>query len=227
MTLSPLLVFPDPPPAVLVQTLDLAGYRWLGVGSVGTAERIEPEDGWSAAIVNATEDPEGAWALCRALRKRDVPLDPLLVLVNGSQLADLELREDLYDDFCLSPFHPRELEARLKHLLWRSGKGARPELVEYGPLVLNLETYQAVIEKRPLDLTYMEYELLKFLATHPGKVFTRETLLSRVWGYEYYGGARTVDVHIRRLRAKLGEEHNLIHTVRSVGYRFGTSRWSA
>ena len=227
MTLSPLLVFPDPPPAVLVQTLDLAGYRWLGVGSVGTAERIEPEDGWSAAIVNATEDPEGAWALCRALRKRDVPLDPLLVLVNGSQLAELELREDLYDDFCLSPFHPRELEARLKHLLWRSGKGARPELVEYGPLVLNLETYQAVIEKRPLDLTYMEYELLKFLATHPGKVFTRETLLSRVWGYEYYGGARTVDVHIRRLRAKLGEEHNLIHTVRSVGYRFGTSRWSA
>ena len=72
----------------------------------------------------------------------------------------------------------------------------------------------------------MEYELLKFLAAHPGKVFTRETLLSRVWGYDYYGGARTVDVHIRRLRAKLGEEHaGLIHTVRSVGYRFGQSRW--
>ena len=78
----------------------------------------------------------------------------------------------------------------------------------------------------PLDLTYMEYELLKFLATNPGKVFTREILLSRVWGYEYYGGARTVDVHIRRLRAKLGEEHAaLIQTVRSVGYRFGQSRW--
>jgi DNA-binding winged helix-turn-helix (wHTH) protein len=73
----------------------------------------------------------------------------------------------------------------------------------------------------------MEYELLKFLAQHPGKVFTREILLSRVWGYEYYGGARTVDVHIRRLRAKLGEEHaNLIQTVRAVGYRFGQSRWS-
>ena len=72
----------------------------------------------------------------------------------------------------------------------------------------------------------MEYELLKFLATHPGKVFTREMLLSRVWGYEYYGGARTVDVHIRRLRAKLSEEHAaLIQTVRSVGYRFGQSRW--
>ena len=72
----------------------------------------------------------------------------------------------------------------------------------------------------------MEYELLKFFVTHPGKVFTREQLLSRVWGYEYYGGARTVDVHVRRLRAKLGEEHaNLIQTVRSVGYRFGQTRW--
>ena len=102
----------------------------------------------------------------------------------------------------------------------------RSGLVEYGELVLDLVSYQATIAKRPLDLTYMEYELLKFLAQNPGKVFTREILLSRVWGYEYYGGARTVDVHIRRLRAKLGEEHaNLIATVRSVGYRFGQSRW--
>ena len=91
--------------------------------------------------------------------------------------------------------------------------------------MLNLETYQAALGGRPLDLTYMEYELLKFFATHPGKVFTREQLLSRVWGYEYYGGARTVDVHVRRLRAKLGEEHaSLIQTVRSVGYRFGQPR---
>ncbi|MDQ6784063.1 MAG: response regulator transcription factor, partial [Actinomycetota bacterium] len=119
------------------------------------------------------------------------------------------------------------LEARLRHLFFRSGSGAAPNLVEYGSLRLNLETYQAVIGGEPLDLTYMEYELLKFLAQTPGRVFTRETLLSRVWGYEYYGGARTVDVHIRRLRAKLGEEYaNLISTVRSVGYRFGQGRWS-
>ena len=92
--------------------------------------------------------------------------------------------------------------------------------------MLNLETYQAAVSGRVLDLTYMEYELLRFLAGHPAKVFTRETLLSRVWGYEYYGGARTVDVHIRRLRAKLGEEHaHLIQTVRSVGYRFGQVAW--
>ena len=224
--MEPLLLFPDPPPPPVAQALDLAGYPWKSVPTPDAASRLEPEDGWAGAIVSADEDPEAAFALCRSLRKRDLPMEPLLLLVAGHQLDDLELREDLFDDFCLTPFHPRELEARLKHLFWRTGRGTRPELIEYGPLVLNLETYQAAIAGRPLDLTYMEYELLKFLATHPGKVFTRETLLSRVWGYEYYGGARTVDVHIRRLRAKLGEEHaNLISTVRSVGYRFGQSRW--
>ncbi|MGQ0520079.1 MAG: winged helix-turn-helix domain-containing protein [Actinomycetota bacterium] len=225
--MEPLLLHPDPVPPALAQALDLAGYPWKAVAKVEAAARAEPEDGWAGAIICAAEDPEGAFALCRSLRKRDLPLEPLLLLVTGQQLADLELREDLFDDFCLWPFQPRELEARLKHLFWRTGRGTRPELVEYGPLVLNLETYQAAISGKPLDLTYMEYELLKFLATHPGKVFTRETLLSRVWGYEYYGGARTVDVHVRRLRAKLGNEHEqLIQTVRSVGYRFGQSRWS-
>jgi DNA-binding response OmpR family regulator len=224
---EPLLLHPDPVPPALAQALDLAGYPWKAVAKVEAAARAEPEDGWAGAVICAAEDPEGAFALCRSLRKRDLPLEPLLLLVTGQQLADLELREDLFDDFCLWPFQPRELEARLKHLFWRTGRGTRPELVEYGPLVLNLETYQAAISGKPLDLTYMEYELLKFLATHPGKVFTRETLLSRVWGYEYYGGARTVDVHVRRLRAKLGNEHEqLIQTVRSVGYRFGQSRWS-
>ncbi len=221
-------VFPDPPPPELARTLAMAGYKYQAVGSSEDASRNEPASGWSGAIVACDADPEGAWALCRSLRKRDAPVSPLLVLVSGSQLADLELRNDLFDDFCLTPFHPSEVEARLKHLFWRGGAGVRPDLVEYSGLALNLETYQASISGKPLDLTYMEYELLKFLAQHPGKVFTREMLLSRVWGYEYYGGARTVDVHIRRLRAKLGEEHaNLIQTVRSVGYRFGQSRWGA
>jgi DNA-binding response OmpR family regulator len=224
--MEPLLIFPDPAPPPLAQTLDLAGYPWKAVGSADAASAGEPDDGWSGAVIDASTDPDGAFALCRSLRKRDLPFEPLLLLVSGVQLPDLELREDLFDDFALTPFQPPELEARLKHLFWRTGRGTRPELVEYGPLVLNLETYQAALTGRPLDLTYMEYELLKFLATHPGKVFTRETLLSRVWGYEYYGGARTVDVHVRRLRAKLGEEHaSLISTVRSVGYRFGQSRW--
>ena len=221
-------VFPDPPPAELARTLDLAGYRWKAVANADEATRNEPPAGWAGAVVTCDVDPEGAWALCRALRKRDGNATPLLVLVGGAQLADLQLRDELFDDFCLTPFHPMELEARLRHLFYRGGAGARPEMVEHSGLALNLETYQASIAGKPLDLTYMEYELLKFLAQNPGKVFTREMLLSRVWGYEYYGGARTVDVHIRRLRAKLGEEHaNLIQTVRSVGYRFGQSRWGA
>ena len=225
--MEPLLVFPEPAPAELIASLDLGGYAHKSVSNEAEVASAEPEDGWSGAVICADVDPEGAFAICRALRKRDIPLEPVLVLVAVSQLPDLELREDLFDDFSLVPLQARELDARLKHLFWRTGRGTCPELVEYGPLVLNLETYQAAIEGSPLDLTYMEYELLKFLASHPGKVFTRETLLSRVWGYEYYGGARTVDVHIRRLRAKLGSAHaELIQTVRSVGYRFGQSRWA-
>jgi DNA-binding response OmpR family regulator len=222
-----LAVFGNPVAPELARTLDLAGYSWKAVSSVDEAVEFEPEQGWQAVILDCASDTESAWTFARAIRKNDTSPTRVMVLIGGAQLGELELRDDLFDDFCLSPFHPSELEARLRHLLWDSGEAVvRADLVEYGELVLNLETYQATIAKRPLDLTYMEYELLKFLTQNPGKVFTREMLLSRVWGYEYYGGARTVDVHIRRLRAKLGEEHaNLIQTVRSVGYRFGQSRW--
>ena len=221
-----IVVFPGNPSPDLVRTLDLGGHRWKSASSPEEAAKSEPAGGWMGAIVACDADPEGAWAFARAIRKRDNPVGAVLVLVSGAQLDDLEMRDDLFDDFCLSPFHPRELEARLRHLFSRAHGAVRPELVEHSGLALNLETYQASFNGKPLDLTYMEYELLKFLAQNPGKVFTREMLLSRVWGYEYYGGARTVDVHVRRLRAKLGEEHaNLIQTVRSVGYRFGQSRW--
>ena len=227
MVMEPILVFPDPVPPELARSLDLGGWAWKGVTDVDTARRDEPTDGWAGAIIVADTDEDAAFRMCRSIRSGDVNVEHVMLLLNGGQLASLELRNDLFDDFCLTPFHPAELEARLSHLFWKSGQGARTELIEYGPLAMNLETYQAAIDARPLDLTYMEYELLKFLASHPGKVFTRETLLSRVWGYDYFGGARTVDVHVRRLRAKLGEEHaNLIQTVRSVGYSFGQSRWS-
>lgn len=225
--MEPLLLFPDPPPPEVARALDLSGWAWTAVGDASEASQAEPADGWAGAIVIADDAPDEAFALARALRKGDTVLEPLLLLISGTQLDELALRDDLYDDFMLTPFHHRELEARLRHLFWRTGTATRDDMVEYGALSLNLETYQATIDERPLDMTFMEYELLKFLASHPGKVFTRETLLSRVWGYDYFGGARTVDVHVRRLRAKLGEEHaGLIQTVRSVGYRFGQSRWS-
>lgn len=224
--MQPLLLHPDPPPPALVHALDLAGYAWKAVSLAGDAGPATPEGGWSGAIVALDSDPASALLACRSLRQGNPPVAPVLLLVGAAELRALGDTHGSFDDFCLTPFQPVELEIRLARVLRNAGRPSRPELVEHGDLALNLETYQAVIAGRPLDLTYMEYELLKFLATHPGKVFTREALLSQVWGYEYYGGARTVDVHIRRLRAKLGEEHAaLISTVRSVGYRFGQSRW--
>jgi len=226
-TSDTIVVFPGTPSPDLARTLDLGGYRWKAVSGADEASKVEPQAGWMGAIVACDEDAEAAWAFVRTIRKRDNAVSSVMVMISGAQLSDLELRDDLYDDFCLTPFHPRELEARLRHMFSATEGGARPELVEHSGLVLNLETYQASFNGHALDLTFMEYELLKFLAQNPGKVFSREMLLSRVWGYEYYGGARTVDVHVRRLRAKLGEEHaNLIQTVRSVGYRFGQGRWS-
>jgi DNA-binding response OmpR family regulator len=221
-----LVVFGDPMTPELARALDLAGTKWIEVDGSDDAVAREPAEGWLGAVIDCSGDTDVGWTLARTARARE--LEAILVLVRGNQLPDLSLRDELFDDFCLSPFHPAEFEARLRHLLVRRGGGLRPEVVSYAELELNLETYQASIGHRPLDLTFMEYELLKFLAQNPGKVFTREILLSRVWGYEYYGGARTVDVHVRRLRAKLGEEHaGLIQTVRSVGYRFGQSRWGS
>jgi DNA-binding response OmpR family regulator len=220
-----LAIYPADPAPELAQLLDLNGFVWKGVAEPPDVDLLEPDEGWGGAIVQLVEDNDLSWMMLRALRKRDVPVAPLLLMVRGNELAELDLRDELFDDFCLDPFHPRELEARVKHMLASSGVEFNGERIEYGPLVLDLETYEASVDGRSLDLTFMEYELLRFLAATPGRVFTREVLLSRVWGYEYYGGARTVDVHVRRLRAKLGEEYAaLIQTVRSVGYRLGESR---
>ncbi|MBK7164129.1 MAG: winged helix-turn-helix transcriptional regulator [Candidatus Microthrix sp.] len=192
-------------------------------------------DAAAASTPNDATPNDPAWAVLTALARREPPLRAVLVLVGGTRLGELEGRDDLFADFCLTPFHPAEAAARLAHLLATSApagpavllSGASDdasELVNYGPLLLNTQSYQARIAGRTLDLTYMEYELLAFLAQNPDRVHSREVLLSRVWGYDYYGGARTVDVHIRRLRSKLGEEHaRMIQTVRSVGYRFGRS----
>ena len=225
--MEPLLIFPDPANPDVARALDLSGWEWVAVADVDAARRLEPSDGWNGAIIAADTDSDGAFALCRSIRKGDISVGPVLLMLGGSQLTELELRDDLFDDFCLTPFHPAEFDARLRHVLWRSGRTTRHDVIQHGPLLLNLETYQAMVDNRPLDLTYMEYELLKFLASRPGQVFNRETLLNRVWGYDYFGGARTVDVHVRRLRAKLGEEHApMIQTVRSVGYSLGQSRWA-
>ncbi|NNE73338.1 MAG: response regulator transcription factor, partial [Acidimicrobiales bacterium] len=148
------LVFPDPAPAELAQTLDLGGYAWKARNDGAAALDEPPDDGWAGAIVVGDEDIEGAFAFCRAIRKGERTLTPLLLLISGRQLGELEHRDDLFDDFCLAPFHPRELEARLRHLRHGDGEVTGPELIKYGPLALNIENYQAAIDGQPVDLTY-------------------------------------------------------------------------
>lgn len=221
----PVLIFPEPAAPEVVRVLELGGSPWIS--AAGDLELANLDTEVAATIIDISDEGGQGLAFARSAQRRDRLGGAVLLLVRGHQLADLSSFPDLFDDFCVAPFHPAELDARINHLLARTGQQASTtHLVEYDSLVLNTETYQAAIDGQPLDLTYMEYELLRFLASRPGRVFSREVLLAQVWGYEYFGGARTVDVHVRRLRAKLGEEHaRLIQTVRSVGYRFGEARW--
>ena len=156
--MEPLLVYPEPVPPELAQALDIGGWAWKAAADVDAARRDEPADGWVGAIVMATavSDLDTATRFCRAIRNGDVNVESVLLLVNGGQLMELDPREDLFDDFCVHPFHPVEFETRLKHVFRRSGGNDDIDLIEYGPLAMNLETYQAVIEGKPLDLTYME-----------------------------------------------------------------------
>ena len=241
------LIYPDPPPIDAARVVDFMGARWKAIGNDVDVLNLRPtqdhDEGaplFDIATISLEGDPVAAKAVLEAIRRKAGVAATVIVLVRGNQLQDLDDVTHLFDDFCVTPFHPAELEARIRTCLRRGATIAQPHvdtieallssnetLLTYEDLVLNLETYQAQVDSRSLDLTYMEYELLRFLVESPGKVFSREILLRQVWGYEYFGGARTVDVHIRRLRAKLGEEHaRLIQTVRSVGYRFGESRWS-
>ena len=157
------------------------------------------------------------------LRTTGVDCPVLLVATEGGLAA---MTADWgVDDVILDTAGPAEVEARLRLAIGRlaSRTGAEDELTEIrrGDVTIDEATYTARVKGRVLDLTFKEFELLKFLAQHPGRVFSRAQLLQEVWGYDYYGGTRTVDVHVRRLRAKLGSDHEtLIGTVRNVGYRF-------
>jgi len=144
-----------------------------------------------------------------------------LMAILGTEVAASFHPNPVVDGILVEPFSEAEIAMRVRHILWRASQDQPPETLVIGDLTLDTASYEVTLAGKPLGLTLKEYELLRFLATHPGRVFTRDMLLSHVWGDDYYGGARTVDVHIRRLRLKLGPRHDsLITTVRNVGYRF-------
>jgi two-component system alkaline phosphatase synthesis response regulator PhoP len=127
-------------------------------------------------------------------------------------------------DFVVTPVDEDELRLRVARLLVLSGDAGGPEVLRCGDLEIDIERYKVTVQGDVVDLTYKEYELLRFLASNPGKPFTREALLDQVWGYDYYGGSRTVDVHVRRIRAKIERYESFVETVRNVGYRFTDSK---
>ena len=179
-------------------------------------------------ILDARRDLMAARATSRVLRTTGASA-PLLAVVTEGGLAAVAADWGL-DDVVLDTAGPAEVEARLRLALGRVAAQQTPatEEIRSGDLAIDEATYQARVGTRPLDLTFKEFELLKYLAQHPGRVFTRAQLLQEVWGYDYFGGTRTVDVHVRRLRAKLGPEREaLIGTVRNVGYKFVVQAVSA
>ncbi|WP_291378411.1 response regulator transcription factor [Demequina sp.] len=173
-------------------------------------------------VVDARNDLAEARNNCRLVQVTGVKVPLLLVLREGGM--SIVTAEWGADDVVLTDAAPAEVEARVRLLLGRaSSVDPLEKAAEYqsGDLTVDVGGYTARLKGRPLDLTYKEFELLKYLMQHPGRVYTRDQLLQEVWGFDYYGGTRTVDVHVRRLRAKLGAEHEqLIGTVRNVGYRF-------
>jgi DNA-binding response OmpR family regulator len=168
-------------------------------------------------IVDATDDLGAASSTCRSIVAADRSR-PVLVVVDEGGLAAIKGTWG-FDDWLLPRARPAEVETRLR-LLAENARNARSSRARIGDLSIDEETYVVRLRGKPLDLTFREFELLKYLANNPGRVFTRSQLLQEVWGYDYFGGTRTVDVHIRRLRAKLGTEYEqLIGTVRGVGYK--------
>ena len=157
---------------------------------------------------------------CRSLERLTAPASvPVLLLADEAWLAEHDLPAGVTDMIC-EPAGPAEVRVRVRRAVWPEVDNGGDEILRVGPLAIDHARHQAFCDGRPLDLTLREYDLLSFLAAHPGRVFSREALLDRVWGLDYLGGTRTVDVHIRRLRVKLDDEvGRLLQTVRGVGYR--------
>ena len=184
-------------------------------------EEFVPPEKLDLVVVDLERCATEAGKLCHTLR-RERPLheQPLVLLVTEDHLGRIDFGWGV-EDYLTLPVTAKRLAERLNFLVWKLHRVSPHNGYSRGDLVIDFERYEVHVRGVPVDLTYKEFELLKFLALHPGKPFTREVLLDKVWGYDYYGGTRTVDVHIRRLRAKI-ETRGVayIDTVRNVGYKF-------
>ena len=208
-------LFPADASEPLAAALAVAGLTPKLVDSIADPDSGMAGD-WSVLVVELGDEPMRRLRLVGELVAASGV--PVIVVAEPAQFPLVEQANGVAD-FAAVPVDAAELGLRIRRLMRESQED---EILSYQDLELNPLTYQASLAGRPLDLTFMEYELLRFFVENRGRVWTREQLLSKVWGYDYYGGARTVDVHVRRLRAKVGEERaQWITTVRSVGYRFG------
>ena len=143
----------------------------------------------------------------------------LFLIVEPDALKELRLPAHIAVDFALPGASDDEMLVRMRRLLWPGEETANSDFITVDSMTINLSTYQVIVDGTPIDFTYLEYALLAFLVTHPGHAYSRDALLNRVWGFDYYGGSRTVDVHVRRVRGKLGSELAAhLRTVRGVGY---------
>ena len=210
-----LAVYPADIEHTLEEALTLAGVEPIFVTDADL-EKPETVSEWSAILIDVSTESMRRLRVCRRLF--DDSGIPVLLVVAPDQASLLD-EEQSIADFLTTPVQPAELRTRIRRIVRTI---ETDDDLTFRDLTLNTATYQATISDVPVDLTYMEYELLRFFVEHQGRVWSREQLLSKVWGYDYYGGARTVDVHVRRLRSKMGEERaDWVTTVRSVGYRFG------
>ena len=210
----------SPVVARLLAELGFSPHRVIPNGTLRPREGALRAPALALVLANGLESPSCAELCARLAADEELGEVPVIVALPHDVLDEgLGVAEG--HELVVEPFTAGELQARIARARRAVNGIDHDDVVRVGSLELNLATYQVSIDGASVDFTYMEYELLKFLVTHPRRVFSREALLNRVWGYDYYGGARTVDVHVRRVRAKLGAEHAArIKTVRSVGYRW-------
>ncbi|GAA1255413.1 MULTISPECIES: response regulator transcription factor [Janibacter] len=204
------------PSAEVLPALALLGHHVRTLPAEASALVDAPEI--DVCLVDARRELIQARTLCRVIDATGSSAPVIAILTEGGLTA--VTAEWSVDDVVVDTAGPAEVEARIRLAMGRANADVDDEIAA-GGVSIDEASYTARLDGTPLDLTYKEFELLKYLVTHPGRVFTRAQLLQEVWGYDYFGGTRTVDVHVRRLRAKLGVDHEvLIGTVRNVGYRF-------